>query len=144
MRSRAWLLCAVGWLAFAFLQAPGLSVADTKLDLIQNPWGFLAQALQPWTEVFPLGQLQNQAYGYLFPHGLFFVLFSWLPAWATQRLWWALLLFLAFAGMIRLLEKLPVGNNFSRILAGVLFALSPRVLTTLGAISSEAWVCALA
>lgn len=143
-RSRAWLLCAIGWLAFAFLQAPGLSVADTKLDLIQNPWGFLAQALQPWTEVFPLGQLQNQAYGYLFPHGLFFALFSWLPAWVTQRLWWALLLFLAFAGMVRLLEKLPVGNNFSRILAGVLFALSPRVLTTLGAISSEAWVCALA
>ncbi|WP_246818036.1 DUF3367 domain-containing protein [Corynebacterium sp. HMSC22B11] len=144
MRSRAWLLCAIGWLAFAFLQAPGLSVADTKLDLIQNPWGFLSQALQPWTEVFPLGQLQNQAYGYLFPHGLFFALFSWLPAWVTQRLWWALLLFLAFAGMVRLLEKLPVGNNFSRIVAGVLFALSPRVLTTLGAISSEAWVCALA
>ncbi|MDK6301914.1 DUF3367 domain-containing protein [Corynebacterium sp. UMB9976] len=144
MRSRAWLLCAIGWLAFAFLQAPGLSVADTKLDLIQNPWGFLSQALQPWTEVFPLGQLQNQAYGYLFPHGLFFALFSWLPAWVTQRLWWALLLFLAFAGMVQLLEKLPVGNNFSRILAGMLFALSPRVLTTLGAISSEAWVCALA
>ena len=144
MRSRAWLLCAIGWLAFAFLQAPGLSVADTKLDLIQSPWGFLSQALQPWTEVFPLGQLQNQAYGYLFPHGLFFALFSWLPAWVTQRLWWALLLFLAFAGMVRLLEKVPVGNNFSRILAGVLFALSPRVLTTLGAISSEAWVCALA
>ena len=144
MRSRAWLLCAIGWLAFAFLQAPGLSVADTKLDLIQNPWGFLSQALQPWTEVFPLGQLQNQAYGYLFPHGLFFALFSWLPAWVNQRLWWALLLFLAFAGMVRLLEKVPVGNNFSRILAGVLFALSPRVLTTLGAISSEAWVCALA
>nr|WP_262368632.1 DUF3367 domain-containing protein [Corynebacterium urealyticum] len=144
MRRHAWLLCALGWLAFAFLQAPGLSVADTKLDLIQNPWGFLSQALQPWTEVFPLGQLQNQAYGYLFPHGLFFALFSWLPAWVTQRLWWALLLFLAFAGMVRLLEKLPVGNNFSRILAGVLFALSPRVLTTLGAISSEAWVCALA
>lgn len=144
MRSRAWLLCAIGWLAFAFLQAPGLQVADTKLDLIQNPWGFLSQALQPWTEVFPLGQLQNQAYGYLFPHGLFFALFSWLPAWVNQRLWWALLLFLAFAGMVRLLERLPVGNNFSRIVAGVLFALSPRVLTTLGAISSEAWVCALA
>ena len=143
-RSRAWLLCAIGWLAFAFLQAPGLTVADTKLDLVQNPWGFLSQALQPWTEVFPLGQLQNQAYGYLFPHGLFFALFSWLPAWVTQRLWWALLLFLAFAGMVRLLERLPVGNNFSRIVAGVLFALSPRVLTTLGAISSEAWVCALA
>src|SRR5699024_10788293 len=100
--------------------------------------------LQLWTEVFPLGQLQNQAYGYLFPHGLFFALFSWLPAWVTQRLWWALLLFLAFAGMVRMLERLPVGDNISRIMAGVLFALSPRVLTYLGALSPAAWVCALA
>ncbi|HIW94945.1 MAG TPA: DUF3367 domain-containing protein [Candidatus Corynebacterium gallistercoris] len=136
-------IAAVAWLLFAFLQSPGLTSADTKHDLVADPWGFLAQALYPWTDTFPLGQLQNQAYGYLFPHGLFFAAFSWLPGWVVQRLWWGLLLFVAFAGVVRLLEVAGIGSRSSRVIAGVLFALSPRVLTTLGAISSEAWVVAL-
>lgn len=144
MTRRAWILWSGAWLLFAFLQAPGLTVADTKHNLTANPWGFLAQATAPWTDVFPLGQMQNQAYGYLFPQGLFFALLSWLPDWVTQRLWWALLLMLAFAGMVKLLECAGVGSRGSRVVAGVLFALSPRILTTLGAISSEAWVVALA
>lgn len=133
----------LAWFLFAFLQSPGLTSADTKLDLTANPWGFLRQALYPWTDTFPLGQLQNQAYGYLFPHGLFFAVFSFLPDWVTQRLWWGLLLALAFAGTVLLLQRLGIGSRGSRVIAGILFALSPRVLTTLGAISSEAWVCAL-
>lgn len=133
----------LAWFLFAFLQSPGLTSADTKLDLTANPWGFLRQALYPWTDTFPLGQLQNQAYGYLFPHGLFFAVFSFLPAWVTQRLWWGLLLALAFAGTVLLLQRLGIGSRGSRVIAGILFALSPRILTTLGAISSEAWVCAL-
>lgn len=144
MTRRAWAFWSLAWLLFAFLQAPGLTVADTKHNLTANPWGFLAQALSPWTDVFPLGQLQNQAYGYLFPQGLFFALFSWAPDWITQRLWWALLLFLAFAGMVKVLECAGIGSRGSRVLAGVLYALSPRILTTLGAISSEAWVVAIA
>ncbi len=118
-------------------------MADTKHDLTADPWGFLRQALQPWTDIFPLGQLQNQAYGYLFPQGLFFAVFSWLPGWVTQRLWWGLLLALAFAGMVRLVETCGIGSRSSRVVAGVLFALSPRMLTTVGAISSEAWAVAL-
>lgn len=133
----------LAWFLFASLQSPGLTSADTKLDLTANPWGFLRQALYPWTDTFPLGQLQNQAYGYLFPHGLFFAVFSFLPGWVTQRLWWGLLLALAFAGTVLLLQRLGIGSRGSRVIAGILFALSPRVLTTLGAISSEAWVCAL-
>lgn len=104
----------------------------------------MAQALTPWTNIFPLGQLQNQAYGYLFPHGLFFGLLSWLPNWVTQRLWWGLLLFIAFAGTFKLLERAGVGTRSSRVIAAILYALSPRILATLGAISSEAWVVALA
>ena len=144
MTRRAWIFWSGAWLLFAFFQAPGLTVADTKHNLTANPWGFLAQATAPWTDVFPLGQLQNQAYGYLFPQGLFFALLSWLPDWVAQRLWWALLLMLAFAGMVKLLECAGVGSRGSRVVAGVLFALSPRILTTVGAISSEAWVVALA
>ena len=143
LSKRTWILTTGAWFLLAFLQAPGLISADTKLDLTSDPWGFLAQALYPWTDTFPLGQLQNQAYGYLFPHGLFFALLSWLPGWITQRLWWGLLLTLAFAGTVKLLETAALGSRSSRVIAGVLFALSPRVLTTLGAISSEAWTMAL-
>ncbi|KAB3519971.1 DUF3367 domain-containing protein [Corynebacterium sp. zg254] len=150
MTRRAWCISAIAWLLLAFLQSPGLTSADTKHDLTANPWGFLHQALSPWTDVFPLGQLQNQAYGYLFPHGLFFAVLSsvGVPGWVAQRLWWALLLFVAFAGVIRLLEVWGRAgfrtSTTSRIIAGVLYALSPRILTTVGAISSEAWVMALA
>ncbi|WP_369695713.1 alpha-(1-_3)-arabinofuranosyltransferase family protein, partial [Corynebacterium glyciniphilum] len=122
---RGWSLAGLLWLLLALIQGPGLTVADTKHDLTANPWGFLTQALSPWTDVFPLGQLQNQAYGYLFPQGLFFALLDPLPDWLTQRLWWALLLFLAFAGVVRLLEATGTGSRLSRLVAAVLFALSP-------------------
>ncbi|MGO1948379.1 MAG: alpha-(1-_3)-arabinofuranosyltransferase domain-containing protein [Mycobacteriaceae bacterium] len=140
---RSWGLAAFLWAVVALLQGPGLTVADTKHDLTADPWGFLQQALSPWTDVFPLGQLQNQAYGYLFPHGLFFALLDPLPDWLVQRLWWALLLFLAFAGTVKLLEATSTGSRMSRLVAATLFALSPRIITTLGAISSEAWTIAL-
>nr|WP_228535654.1 alpha-(1->3)-arabinofuranosyltransferase family protein [Nocardia sp. BSTN01] len=122
-----------------FLQAPGLTVADTKYDLAQNPVGFLQRAAHLWSSQAPMGQVQNQAYGYFFPHGAFFSLghVLGLPAWVTQRMWWALLILAGFWGIVRLCEVLGVGTRGSRVVAAVAFALSPRVLTTLGSISSE-------
>jgi arabinofuranan 3-O-arabinosyltransferase len=122
-----------------FLQAPGQTVADTKYDLAQNPLGFLERAAHLWSSQAPMGQVQNQAYGYFFPHGAFFSAghVLGLPAWATQRIWWALLLLAGFWGIVRLCETLDIGSRGSRIIAAVAFALSPRVLTTLGSISSE-------
>ncbi|MFI6173472.1 alpha-(1-_3)-arabinofuranosyltransferase family protein [Nocardia sp. NPDC051052] len=122
-----------------FLQTPGRTVADTKYDLAQNPLGFLERASHLWSSQAPMGQVQNQAYGYFFPHGTFFSLghVLGLPAWATQRIWWALLLLAGFWGIIRLCETLGIGSRGSRIVAAATFALSPRVLTTLGSISSE-------
>ncbi len=86
-----------------------------------------------------MGQVQNQAYGYFFPHGTFFSAghLLGLPAWVTQRIWWALLLLAGFWGVIRLCQTLGIGSRGSRVIAAVAFALSPRVLTTLGSISSE-------
>ena len=60
-----------------------------------------------------------------------------MPGWITQRLWWALLLTVGFWGLLRVAEALGIGTTPSRIIGAVAFALSPRVLTTLGSISSE-------
>lgn len=126
-------------LVLSFLQSPGRTVADTKYDLTQHPFGLLHRALHLWNNQVPLGQVQNQAYGYLFPQGGFFALgrLVGLPGWVTQRIWWALLILVGFWGIVRLCEVLGIGSRGSRVLAAVVFALSPRVLTTLGSISSE-------
>jgi arabinofuranan 3-O-arabinosyltransferase len=137
---RRWLW-AVGAIALVltFAQSPGLISPDTKLDLTANPLRFLARAANLWNSELPFGQAQNQAYGYLFPHGAFFLAgdLLGLPGWATQRLWWAVLITAGCWGLLRVAEALNIGNTPSRVLAATAFALSPRVLTTLGSISSE-------
>lgn len=133
------LIAAAIALLLAFGQSFGDVAADTKLDLTANPAGFLGRAAHLWSSQAPLGQVQNQAYGYFFPHGTWFLVGHWLhiPPWITQRLWWALLLWVGFIGIVRLAEALAIGSPASRLIAAAAFALSPRVLTTLGAISSE-------
>nr|WP_156354221.1 DUF3367 domain-containing protein [Gordonia sp. HS-NH1] len=126
-------------LLICLLQSPGRIAADTKLDLTANPLGFLARAAHLWTPNAPMGQVQNQAYGYFFPHGAFFAVGDLLavPPWIVQRLWWAVLLTVGFVGIVRLAEVLRLGSPASRVIAATVFVLSPRVLTTLGSISSE-------
>ncbi|WP_297847237.1 DUF3367 domain-containing protein [Mycobacterium sp.] len=133
-----WLVGAIA-LALTFAQSPGRISPDTKLDLTANPLRFLARATNLWNSELPFGQAQNQAYGYLFPHGTFFLIGHALevPGWITQRLWWALLLTVGFWGLVRVAEALRIGSPASRVIAAAAFALSPRVLTTLGSISSE-------
>ncbi|OBB87659.1 hypothetical protein A5760_25535 [Mycobacterium colombiense] len=133
-----WLVGAIA-LALTFAQSPGRISPDTKLDLTANPLRFLARATNLWNSELPFGQAQNQAYGYLFPHGTFFLIGHALgvPGWITQRLWWALLLTVGFWGLLRVAEALRIGSPASRVIAAAAFALSPRVLTTLGSISSE-------
>ena len=137
----------LGWIVLgliSLLQAPGRVAADTKHDLTADPAGFLVQATHAWTDTFPLGQLQNQAYGYLFPHGAFFLLTEPLPDWLAQRLWWWLVLGVGFSGFLLLLRRTHTGTSPFQVLAALLFALSPRTMTTLTAISSETWPVMLA
>ena len=136
----------LGFLLLACLQSPGLVVPDTKYDLVVDPGRFLSQATHLWTGLSFGGQVQNQAYGYLFPQGPFFALFDLvgMPAWLTQRLWWAVLLTLAYVGVVRVAAALRIGTPQTRAVAGILYALAPRMLGDLGSISSEIWPVALA
>jgi arabinofuranan 3-O-arabinosyltransferase len=121
-----------------FITAPGAIIADTKLNLAVSPAGFLARALTLW-DPQQFGGLQNQAIGYLFPMGPFFVLgkLAAVPAWIIQRLWIAALLIAAFAGAQRLAARLGIGVPRTRAAAGLAYALSPIALSMLGELSGE-------
>ncbi|SHM39175.1 alpha-(1-_3)-arabinofuranosyltransferase [Cryptosporangium aurantiacum] len=130
---------ALALVVLAFLQKPGDIAADTKLDLVVDPLAFLGRALGLWDPTGYAGQLQNQAYGYLFPMGPFFVLGDVLhiDAWMVQRLWFAALLVGAWGGTYRLLNALRIGTPTVRVIAALTYALAPRMLTELGGVSSE-------
>ena len=130
---------------FAFMQSGTATVADTKLDLVVSPGRFLARSLQAWDPQAAFGELQNQAYGYLWPMGSFFWLGdrSQVPDWLIQRLWWCVVLVVAYLGMLRLLALWRVGSPNSRIVAALFFAASAHSLAALGAISIEVWPAAL-
>jgi arabinofuranan 3-O-arabinosyltransferase len=130
----------------AFLQDPGRIVADTKLDLTVNPWGFMGRSLQLWDPEGFFGQLQNQAYGYLWPMGPFFGLGRTLglQEWVVQRLWWSVVLVGAFMGMYLLLRALGVGRGWPLLLSALAYALAVRPQSAIGAISVEVWPMAVA
>ncbi|NNG41179.1 DUF3367 domain-containing protein [Flexivirga sp. ID2601S] len=141
-----WALAVIAIGLLPWLVSPGRTEPDTKIDLTISPWRYLGRALDAWNTHAGLGELQNQAYGYLFPMGpVFGVARSLdLPAWATQRIWWSLLLVVAFAGADRLIRRLGVAGAVPALLAAATYALSPRMLTVLPVISVEAWPMALA
>lgn len=146
-RSRIRLFAASSLLVgLALVQSPGLLVADTKFDLAVAPGEFLLRAVHLWDAEGALGQLQNQAYGYLWPMGPLFLFGSLLdlPGWVVQRLWLGLVLVVALAGATRLARALGVRSDLACLLGGFAYALSPRMLTTLGPISIEALPSALA
>ncbi|MEN3123115.1 alpha-(1-_3)-arabinofuranosyltransferase family protein [Janibacter sp. LM] len=141
-RLAATLLVAV----LPWLVAPGTIQPDTKTDLVLSPARYLGRALWAWNDHTGIGELQNQAYGYLWPMGTFFLVGDAVgaPAWAVQRLWWTLLLVVAFVGAERLARRVAGLAPVPALLVGGVFALSPRALTVLSEISVEVWPQALA
>jgi len=123
----------------SFAQRPGRTTFDTKLDLTADPIAFMVRSLHLWNPENNAGELQNQAYGYLFPIGPFFAACQsvGIPDWVTQRLWCALLLCVAFGGMLKLARALNIGHPAARLVAAFAYALAPRMLTEIGPISAE-------
>ena len=123
----------------AFSIAPGKIISDTKLDMPINPAGFIARALHLWDANEQFGQLQNQAYGYLFPMGPFYLIGKalGLAPWVTQRLWISLLLCAAFLGVIQLAGALGIGTQNGRMLAGFAYTVAPRAQELIAINSSE-------
>lgn len=126
---------------FAFRQRVGETTFDTKLDLAIAPTDFLDRALYAWNPFSSFGEMQNQAYGYLFPHGGFFALGEALgmPAWITQRLWSALLLVVAYEGarlLFRVIDR-PRDRPWLPMVAGLAYVFAPRMLGLSGALSGE-------
>ena len=141
------LYLAVGaLLILPWLIAPGRSQPDTKIDLTVSPWRYLARSLSAWSDHNGVGELQNQAYGYLFPMGpVYGVCHSLgIPGWATQRVWWSLLLVVAFTGAYLVIRRLGRLAGPAALVGAAAYALAPRVLTVLPEISVEAWPAALA
>ena len=137
-RLRLITLC-VGLVLMVFAQSAGRTAPDTKLDLVVDPLRFLRRSLTLWDPIGAAGQLQNQAYGYLFPMGPFFLLgkLAGLPAWVVQRGWESALVVAAFLGMVRLARLLGATAFWPKVAAGLSYALAPRMLSELGSISSE-------
>jgi arabinofuranan 3-O-arabinosyltransferase len=133
-----WAGLFVVWTA-AWSVPLGRVAADTKNDLYVDPWGFMARSLHAWDPQVTWGGIQNQAYGYLFPMGPFFGIGSELfPMWVVQRLWWMTLLTAGFVAMVGLLAALGLGTRRTRVIAALAYVLAPRVVSTIGVLSSEA------
>ena len=144
-RARLVLGC-LALIALCFHQAPGKIVPDTKLDLTASPGAFLARSLHLWDPQGAFGQLQNQAYGYLLPMGPFHWLLDTLsaPGWVTQRLWWSLVMCVAFLGVWKLCGALGYGAPWARFAVALFYALSPRMLGEVTITSIEVWPLAMA
>lgn len=125
--------------AVAWSVPTGQIAEDTKNDLYVDAWGFLTRALHLWDPQVTWGVMQNQGYGYLFPMGPFFgIVTHVVPVWVAQRLWWTCLLTAGFLGMVALVRALGVARETPAVVGALVYALSPRVLATIGGLSSEA------
>lgn len=132
--------------ALAFSQSTGRIIQDTKFDLVADPWHFLGRALHLWDPGQAFGQVADQAYGYFWPMGPIFGVGELirLEPWVIQRLWWALLLNVAFFGMLLLVRELRIGRPWTQVAAAAAYVLAPRMTSLLGTNSIELWPTAVA
>ncbi|MCK1795796.1 alpha-(1-_3)-arabinofuranosyltransferase family protein [Streptomyces sp. XM4193] len=140
-RSRRWLFgfYAVVLLCFV-IAAPGLVTFETKLGVVLDPWKFLGDLGQLWSDESGFGGLTNQYIGYLFPMLPFYALTDLigLPVWLAERLWLALVVTTAFWGALRLAERLRIGSPATRLVGATAYALWPTFTIIVGSTSAGA------
>ncbi|WP_166391618.1 alpha-(1-_3)-arabinofuranosyltransferase domain-containing protein [Nocardioides ochotonae] len=122
----------------SLLQQPGRATYDTRAELTERPRSFLGEVFTLWHPESSFGEFQNQAYGYLFPQGMWFLLTDWLGVadWVSQRIWSALVLIVAIEGARRLAAALGLPGA-AALLAGLAFGFTPRLLGTVSVITGE-------
>ncbi|WGX94602.1 alpha-(1-_3)-arabinofuranosyltransferase family protein [Nocardioides sp. L-11A] len=138
-RGRVVLLTLYAALAvFVLTEKWGQSTSDTRFELTEVPGPHLAGTFHLWNPEVSLGEMQNQAYGYLFPHGSFFWLAELVgtPGWVAQRVWSVLILLLACEGLRRLARALGT-SPVAAAVAGLAYGLTPRHVTEIGTRSAE-------
>ena len=125
-------------LLFALLEQFGETTNDTKTPLIERPLAFLQSAGTLWNPQMNFGELQNQAYGYLFPQGPFFVVLDavHVAPWVTERLWSVLVLVIGCEGA-RLVARAIGLDVWPAWVAGMAFGLNARVISQVGVRSAE-------
>jgi len=139
--SRWWLAGAFVLALAAFVpDAFGRQVFDTKIDLTVNPYNFAREILYLWAPNGWFGYLRNQFQGSAFPTDPFFILGHLLtiPPWLVQRAWMAIVVTVAFWGIVRLAEEFRIGSLRSRLVAGAAFALLPTLTMLVGSVTAEA------
>ena len=123
---------------FVVTEKWGQTTSDTRLDLTEAPGKFLRDTFSLWNPQVSLGEMQNQAYGYLFPQGSFFAALEWanVPGWVSERIWSVLVLVVACEGMRRAARAIALGP-WAAAVAGLCYGLNPRHLAELGVRSAE-------
>ncbi|WP_205474580.1 alpha-(1-_3)-arabinofuranosyltransferase family protein [Nocardioides sp. SYSU D00038] len=140
-RRRAAVLTWTAYLVLAMFVVTekfGQTTSDTRLDMTEAPTQFLRDTFSLWNPRVSLGELQNQAYGYLFPQGLFFSGMEQLavPGWVAERVWSVLVLVVACEGLRRVALVLAV-NPWAAAVAGLAYGLNARNVAELGVRSAE-------
>ncbi|HET6151929.1 MAG TPA: alpha-(1-_3)-arabinofuranosyltransferase family protein [Marmoricola sp.] len=136
-RTAAAAAYAVVLLAFLTEQA-GRTTTDTKASLIDAPASLLHSTFSLWNPQMSLGELQNQAYGYLFPMGPFFggLHLVGVPAWVTERLWSWVVVVAACEGARLVCRQLGL-SAWPALAAGLAYGLDVRIISEIGVRSAE-------
>jgi arabinofuranan 3-O-arabinosyltransferase len=137
-RTGASLLVYSVLLFFSLIEQPGRTTTDTKLFLIQHPADLMRQAFTLWSNSHNFGEVQNQAYGYLFPQAPFFWLsqMAHMEPWLAERLWATLLLVVGCEGGRLLARAIGLGP-WPAWIAGMAYGLNARVIGQVAVRSAE-------